>query len=407
MINTTATVDTKEPFWLTAQRAALIGFYAPKIVDETAGYAWLDEDGNPLPGTGSQLWLDARMLHCFAVESSFGTPGARDIARHGLEYLLDPGPDPEFGGWRSIVGGDAPDDRKELYGHAHVLLAASSALRAGIEGAEQLLDLALESLERFALPGNPCGIDAWNRSFTEADPYRGQNANMHLTEALIAAFDATGEAAQLERAAYIAQEIAGAAASNHEGAWRLVEHFDSSWTPLPDHNADDPRHAFRPYGSQPGHWLEWAKLLCQLTARGAVDSWGLAAAEHLFHGAFVDGWADSGGFCYTVDWDGAPVVPEKYWWEVAEGIGAAHYLHELTGNGEYEIYEAGLWHWADEHLIDHARGGWFHEISTENAPSTFTWTGKPDLYHAYQATLYAFTPAGRGFVDAEFATPLA
>ncbi|WP_408647195.1 AGE family epimerase/isomerase [Tessaracoccus coleopterorum] len=34
-----------------------------------------------------------------------------------------------------------------------------------------------------------------------------------------------------------------------------------------------PHHPFRPFGSQPGHWLEWAKLLMQMkgSGRGRLD----------------------------------------------------------------------------------------------------------------------------------------
>lgn len=383
--------------WLDEQRAALVDFYSPHVIDAGAGYDWLDAEGLPIPGKGAQLWLNARMLHCFAIESTLGAELARPIAQHGVDFLLGPGLDAEFGGWRSTIGGETPDDRKELYGQAHVLLAASSALQARLSEAESLLENALANIERFWVEEDGRGLEAWDRAYRNAEPYRGQNANMHLTEALIATYDATGEGLHLERATSIARAIAGGASSGAEGAWRLNEHFDEQWRPLPDHNREDPRHAFRPYGSQPGHWLEWAKLLCQLHARDVAEQWILPAAEHLFAGAFADAWADNGGFAYTVDWDGKPVVPEKYWWALAEGIGAAHYLRELTGDASYEEAYARLWRWTDEHLIDHERGGWYHELSTVNEPVSATWQGKPDLYHAYQATLYASTDPASGF----------
>ena len=87
----------------------------------------------------------------------------------------------------------------------------------------------------------------------------------------------------------------------------------------------------------------------------------------------------------------------KYWWAEAEAIGAAAYLAELTGQREYADTYSLLWEWTDTHLIDRVKGGWFHELSVANAPTAFTWDGKPDLYHAYQATLYGFTTAASGF----------
>ena len=76
-----------------------------------------------------------------------------------------------------------------------MLLAASSAKCVGHPDADALLADISEVLEtRFWEPGAgrqrrrvPRGLDA--RSAT----YRGQNSNMHLTEALMAAFEATGD----------------------------------------------------------------------------------------------------------------------------------------------------------------------------------------------------------------------
>ncbi|WP_408647079.1 AGE family epimerase/isomerase [Tessaracoccus coleopterorum] len=63
---------------------------------------------------------------------------------------------------------------------------------------------------------------------------------MHLTEAFMAAYEATGDRLLLDRAARIARRIAEPAADPAEGSWRLVEHFDEGWNPLPDFNRDDP-----------------------------------------------------------------------------------------------------------------------------------------------------------------------
>ncbi|PIE99173.1 MAG: N-acylglucosamine 2-epimerase, partial [Propionibacterium sp.] len=300
------------------------------------------------------------------------------------------------GGWYATVGGDHPSDRKELYGQAHVLLGASSAASAGLPGSEELLMRALEVTQRFWVAADGRSIESFDRSFSQVDDYRGQNANMHLTEAYLAAYEVTGEQYLLDRALSIAKYIAGGAAADQDGAWRLAEHFNAQWQPQLDHNRDDPRHAFRPYGSQPGHWLEWAKLLMQLKGLGITDSWLLPAARNLFDGAFRDAWANNGGFCYTVDWDGTPVVKERFFWEVAEGIGAAAALYRATGEQYYANAYARLWRYANTHVADHISGSWWHELDVNNRPVVHTWEGKPDLYHAYQATFYAFLPEDNG-----------
>lgn len=384
--------------WLARQRDRLLDFYQPDVRLDSGGYAYLDAHGEAMPEQGAQLWLGARMLHCFSLAHMLGRDGADEVVRHGLEfYLRGAGRDHEHGGWYATVGGDEPSDRKELYGQAQLLMGASTALCAGFEEAVELVVEALRiiDLHYWREDEGRC-VEAYDRAFTTLDPYRGQNANMHLTEAFLAAHDATGDRILLERAARIAQHIAGPAADSRDGAWRLPEHFDAQWNPLPGYNRDEPRHPFRPYGSQPGHWLEWTKLLLQLRGQGVDEPWLMPAARNLFDGALRDGWATNGGFVYTVDWDGTPVVEEKYFWEPAEGVGAARYLHAATGEQRYAHAYRTIWEFIAAHVIDHASGSWHPELSVDNEPVVHTWPGRADLYHALQATLYASVPAEQG-----------
>jgi glucose-6-phosphate isomerase len=95
-------------------------------------------------------------------------------------------------------------------------------------------------------------------------PYRGQNANMHACEAMIAAFEATQDARYLQRAEALAHGITVRLAAATGGD--IWEHHHADWTPDWDYNRHDHSNIFRPWGYQPGHFTEWAKLLCQLDA---------------------------------------------------------------------------------------------------------------------------------------------
>ena len=63
--------------WLAKHREALLDFFQPEVVLPGAGYAYLDSRGHALPRLGSQLWLGARMLHCFSIAAMQGVPGPR------------------------------------------------------------------------------------------------------------------------------------------------------------------------------------------------------------------------------------------------------------------------------------------------------------------------------------------
>ncbi len=62
------------------------------------------------------------------------------------------------------------------------------------------------------------------------------------------------------------------------------------------------------------------------------------------------------------------------------------------GRPRFAEAAAGWWAWIDEHLVDHERGSWHHELDTANRPDGVTWVGKPDVYHAAQAVILPDLP---------------
>ena len=167
---------------------------------------------------------------------------------------------------------------------------------------------------------------------------------------------------------------AGDATAGRRNHPRLNEHFDADWRPLPDYNSAEPAHPFRPYGATIGHWFEWARLAYTLDpARFEAD------ARRLFVAGVQDGW-DGSGFVYTVDWDGKPVVADRLHWVLCEAIGAAAVLGEGALQAEW-------WAVAERDFIDPSDGSWQHELDPSNRPAQRVWDGKPDVYHALQATL--------------------
>jgi sulfoquinovose isomerase len=311
-----------------------------------------------------------------------------------------------------VDAGGVPDTTKSAYAHAFVVLAGSTGTVAGVEGAPELLQDALGVLsDRFWEPDAGMHADESDGAWTRLEPYRGVNANMHAVEALLAATDATGDPQWVERAHGIARRVVGWAAANE---WRIPEHFDADWAPQPELNRDRPDDQFKPYGATPGHGLEWSRLLLQVEATlAALPGAPLAgpadgdrdltgAARALYGRAVTDGWAADGapGFVYTTDWDGAPVVRTRMHWVVAEAIGAAAALHRATGEPVYAADYARWWDYAAEHLLDLRRGSWHHELSPTNTPSAEVWPGKPDLYHAFQATLLPVLPLTPGLAVA-------
>lgn len=383
--------------WLESEFDALIGFAADAATPE--GFGYLGDEGSVVTDRGSELYITCRMVHTFALASLMGRPGAATQVDHGLDALTGAFADERHGGWFAAIGPHGPvDDSKPAYAHAFVILAAASATTAGRPGAQELLDRALAvSEQHFWREDESMVVEAWDRGFTDVEDYRGINANMHTVEAYLAAADATGQDVWLDRAlAITTRAIDGFARQNH---WRIPEHFDADWEPLYDYNMDQPAHPFRPAGATIGHWFEWARLALHvhagLEARGQQPpGFLIEGARALFDTGVAEGWSVDGedGFIYTVDFAGAPLVRERMHWVVAEALGAAAALYRCTGEDRYDAWYQLWWEYAAVHLIDPERGSWIHELSPANGPSATVWEGKPDIYHAAQATLFARLP---------------
>jgi sulfoquinovose isomerase len=359
------------------------------------GAAWLDATGRPDLSRPVYTWITARMVHVYVLGHLLGRAGDLELAVQALAGLTGRLRDRGSGGWVTSVDiVDESPDEKACYTHAFVVLAASSASVAGLPGARELLDEAYAVWDqRFFDAEAGMFVDSWNRSFTELSDYRGGNANMHGVEALLAAADVTGDDMLRERALGVARRVALEFAEPH--SWRIPEHFNSAWEPQLELNRDRPDDQFQPYGATVGHGLEWSRLLLHLEASLAdPPDWLLPAAEALFDRAATDGWAVDGadGFVYTTDWDGIPVVRDRLHWVVAEAIAAAAALRARTGDDHYSDQAAIWWAYAERYLFDRTYGSWHHQLDSHNHVIDTVWPGKPDLYHAVQATVIPRLP---------------
>jgi mannose/cellobiose epimerase-like protein (N-acyl-D-glucosamine 2-epimerase family) len=339
------------------------------------------------------------MTHIYSLSHLMGRPGDGALVDHGLAALRGRFRDAEHGGWFAAANAKGPTNpAKEAYGHAFVILATASATAAERPGARELLEDALEiSEERFWDDDAGMVRESFTRDWSTEEDYRGLNANMHTVEAYLAAADALGRGQWQRRALRILDRAVNTFA--RENDWRLPEHFTADWVPVLDYNGQTPAHPFRPFGTTVGHSFEWARLTVQATAATeqgglAAADWMIPAARSLYGAAVRDGWGTDGapGFVYTLDWSGTPVVRERMHWVAAEAIGAAAVLFRRTRAEEYADDYRRWWEYVGEFHLDPQGGSWWHELGADNLPSQTVWSGKPDIYHAVQATLIPRLP---------------
>lgn len=373
-----------------------------KYPSEGGSSYYLDGKGEPMKEMNRETWITSRMVHVYSMGSMLAEGKTaeeyRDLATAGLKGLRGELHDHKNGGW---YAGLTPEGRivegKQCYAHAFVMLAASSAYLAGIDGAKELLDDAKSLYDlRFWDDNIGLSCDMWDTAFSKCDEYRGLNANMHTVEAFLAVADALEDASYRERAGRIIRRVAKWA---EEMEWRIPEHFNSDWKPLPELNKDRPDDQFKPYGATPGHGIEWSRLIAQW----AVSDKSISKEERdkyidvsvsLYKRATSDAWCADGaeGLVYTTDWEGKPVVRDRMHWTLAEAINTSAVLYRITKDPAYSADYGILMSYLDRYVIDHETGSWYHQLDENNRLKETVWPGKPDIYHAFQAMMIPYLP---------------
>ncbi|WP_426688595.1 AGE family epimerase/isomerase [Rhodanobacter ginsengiterrae] len=367
-----ATPDFRSADFLRAHIAQTMAFYHPRAIDSAGGFFhYFKDDGTIYDPRHRHLVSSTRFVFNYAMAAiEFANPEYLDAARHGLRYLREVHRDPIGGGYAWTIRDGQPEDRtNHAYGVAFVLLAYASARKAGIDEAAVWMDETWQLLEHHFWDAE-AGLyrdeaDA-NWQFSN---YRGQNANMHMCEAMLAAYQASDEPRYLERALALADHMTRRQAAKADGL--VWEHYDRDWNIDWDYHRDDPRHLFRPWGFQPGHQTEWAKLLLimepLLRVRGTPQDWLLPTARHLFDTALARAWdREHGGICYGFAPDGSVCDDDKYFWVQAESLAAAALLHERTGEPAYDDWYGQLWAYAWQHFVDHRHGAWYRILTRDN-----------------------------------------
>ena len=361
------TPDFRAQEFLREHVARTMAFYHPRCIDTAGGFFhYFKDDGQVYDRSHRHLVSSTRFVFDYAMAyREFKEPAYLDAVRHGLRYLREVHRDAGGGGYAWTIRDGRPEDRtNHCYGVAFVLLAYACAHLVGVEEAAGWMDETWALLERHF----------WDESAglykDEASPgwvfsgYRGQNANMHMCEAMLAAYEATRESRYLDRAYLLARNMTQGQAAKADGL--VWEHYDADWNIDWKYNEGDPRHLFRPWGFQPGHQVEWAKLL-MILERHRPETWMLPTARHLFDTALERAWdAEWGGICYGFAPDGKWCDTDKYFWVQAEALAAAALLAMRSPKDAYWDWYQRIWAYSWEHLVDHQYGAWFRILDRQN-----------------------------------------
>ena len=357
--------DHALPFWLM-QAADSDG-----VFHET-----LALDGTPEPEVELRLRTGMRQVYVFAHAAHLGlidrAPAlalAERLVAHmrGCAWAPDGRP-----GWVARFGrdGGVTDDRRDLYDHAFALHALAS-LYVATRNPLYLawVDDTLDVVDRVLAA--PHG--GWAESDRHELPRR-QNPHMHLFEACLALFEATGEARHLARAG----EIFGLFRCRlfDQATGILGEFFAADWGRGPD------SHAAR---LDPGHMMEWTWLLRRYeraTGRPVDD---LCAA--LFDSAVRLGLGVDGFLVDEADAGGRPLLDRRRLWPQTEYLKAlivqGTALRDPTPLRQADALVGRLF---ASYLTGIPQGAWRDQFSLNGQPTAANIPAST-LYHLFAAAV--------------------
>jgi mannose/cellobiose epimerase-like protein (N-acyl-D-glucosamine 2-epimerase family) len=243
--------------WLTQ---VLLPFWASRGFDEMHG-AFVEKfepSGAPTTDDYTRVRVQARQIYVFshAAVAGYSADGLAR-ARQAFAFLQAHAWDHEGGGWcqRLRRSGPVLDRTKDSYDHAFMLLAMAWLYRAGgdvgvLQRARETL-VALDAQLGLTRDGRFDGYGEHDVAPGATLPLpRRQNPHMHLLEALLALYEASGEPLWLQRA----DQVFGLFERHFldSAAGQLIEFFDRDWREVPEDG-----HCLR----EPGHFFEWTWLL--------------------------------------------------------------------------------------------------------------------------------------------------
>jgi N-acylglucosamine 2-epimerase/mannose-6-phosphate isomerase len=350
---------------------AALPFWGDAGVDRRRGgfFEELDLDGRPTAVAFKRTRATCRQVYVFSHASLLGwTPGAA-LASMGYAYLTEKawlGPDK---GWarRLTADGAVLDPTPDLYDLAFVLFALAWRFKAS--GDPDAMKRAHDTLDFIDHRLRPAGGEGFLHEWPAHGP-RLQNPHMHLLEASLAAFEASGDRRFLDRAG----ELVDLFRRRFFDGRTLAEYFTDDWRRLP--------------GAQgrivePGHQFEWAWILASYQRRAGTDLCAEAAALVEFserHG--VD--ATTQVTFNQVRDDGVATDRGSRSWPNTERIKGHLALFELTGRDPRPAVAGSVRLLLDRYLAVTPRGSWIDHFDADGRPVSTT-APTSTLYHVFLA----------------------
>ena len=370
----------------------LLPFWMNHTADQAHGgyITHFDQFGNDTGEDEKSLIAQTRSIYTYssAHRAGYDDGALADLARHGVDYLIDRMWDNEHGGfyWMTNRKGEVVNDQKIVYGQSFAIYCLSEYTLAtgdprGLEYAQKVFDL----LQKYASDTCYGGyFEVFHRDWTLKGPgsaggdRKTLDAHMHLMEAFTTLYECSGQSIHRRKlqevidllVGKIMHPIYGTGVPQFWADWRVAPQikFDVIWGW--DRFTEDGVKREAEDNTSYGHNAEFAWLLLH-----ALDILGTPPETYRPHlqkplsHALTYGidWA-YGGVYVEGSHGGVVYDREKEFWQQAEILIGLLDAYLLFGDDTYwKAYEA-VHRFVMDKMVNHPVGEWWPLMTRQGTP---------------------------------------
>jgi len=370
----------------------LLPFWESRIVDKKNGgfLTHFDKNGDDSGEDEKSLIAQTRSIYTFssAHRAGYGDGRFAEIAKHGVDFLIDKMWDHDFGGFYWMVDrkGILKIDEKIIYGHSFAIYSLAEYTLAtgdprGLEYAEKVFNL-------LQINGADTYYGGYFEMFHRNWDLKGSgsaggdrktlDAHMHLMEAFTTLYEASGKQVHRRKLVEVIELLVNKIMHPLYGTG--IPQFWADWTVAPqikfdiiwgwDRFSEDGFKSAAEDNTSYGHNVEFAWLLMH-----ALDIAGIPYSEYdnqlrkSFNHAVDNGidW-EYGGVFVEGSHEGSVYDREKEFWQQAEVLIGLLDAYRIYGDEKYLKAYGAVHRFVFDKVILHEVGEWLPLLTRQGEP---------------------------------------
>lgn len=402
MITCTTSLDRSNflegEFWRKQALRDIIPYWYKHIHDKKYGgfHLALSREWEPIPPRDKHPPMISRQVFGFSCAFLLsGDEKYLEVARQGVDYLLDHAWDKKYGGWFNTLTqtGEPKDETKTVA--CQLYTDVGLALYYFVTGDDKALSHVLHSVNirrRNAYDKQFGGyFQALNRDLSVKDFSKGKHSHYGYTSSLLINLSMFTRDPEILSFAEELMQISMERMTDSEFGWLLgyPSAFDREWKYIP--TVSNSREIISA-GAQLTGALASLRLY-ELTGKEIYREYGLSLGKQLIRFAWD---SELGGWHNHIEriFPHSFVGPRKVsWWIQCYGNLLQLHLYNITGDRQYLVHFEKISAFWNKHFIDNQFGGIFQTVSFEGSPlevnKAMPWrTSYHEMEHNFLNSLY-------------------